>query len=119
MGPTLNISEEIHAMKYRGEGETFREGMTRVADGLKDNEEHFNILRDILCDQSFLPAGRGLFHHAGHRLFFRQVILIHIRGIQEWDAVSDLESGATGGTPERTAVRLQNTSAVRTGQQFD
>ncbi len=30
-GPTLPISEEIHAMKYRSKGETFREAMTRVA----------------------------------------------------------------------------------------
>jgi hypothetical protein len=37
-GPTINISEEIHAMKYRSEGETFREAMTRVAEALKDNE---------------------------------------------------------------------------------
>ena len=58
MGPTLNISEEIHAMKYRGEGETFKEAMARVADGLKDSDEHFNLLRDILSDMRFLPAGR-------------------------------------------------------------
>jgi len=35
-GPTLPISEEIHKMKYRGEGETFKEAMARVADSLKD-----------------------------------------------------------------------------------
>jgi len=57
-GPTLPISEEIHAMKYRGEGETFKEAMTRVADSLKDDEEHFNVVRDILYDMRFLPAGR-------------------------------------------------------------
>ena len=37
-GPTIAISEEIHAMKYRGKGETFREAMTRVAEALKDTE---------------------------------------------------------------------------------
>jgi hypothetical protein len=37
-GPTLTISEEIHAMKYRSHGETFREAMTRVAEALKDSE---------------------------------------------------------------------------------
>jgi len=57
-GPTLGISSEIHKMKYRGEGETFKEAMTRVADGLKDNEEHFKNFRDILYNQRFLPAGR-------------------------------------------------------------
>ena len=30
-GPTLSISEEIHAMKYRSKGESFKEAMTRVA----------------------------------------------------------------------------------------
>ena len=57
-GPTLAISEEIHAMKYRSKGETFREAMTRVAEALKDNEGHFNNFRNILYNQRFLPAGR-------------------------------------------------------------
>lgn len=57
-GPTLSISEEIHAQKYRSEGETFREAMTRVAEALKDNEAHFNNFRNILYNQRFLPAGR-------------------------------------------------------------
>lgn len=58
MGPTLPISEEIHAMKYRGEGETFKEAMARVAQTLGDDQEHFELFRDILYDQRFLPAGR-------------------------------------------------------------
>jgi len=58
MGPTLPISEEIHATKYRQEGESFKEAMTRVADALKDNDEHFNSFREILLEQRFLPAGR-------------------------------------------------------------
>jgi ribonucleoside-diphosphate reductase alpha chain len=57
-GPTLSISEEIHAMKYRGKNETFKEAMTRVADALKDDEEHFEAFRNILYNQRFLPAGR-------------------------------------------------------------
>jgi len=57
-GPTLNISEEIHAMKYRSEGETFREAMTRVAEALKDDLSHFDNFRTILYNQRFLPAGR-------------------------------------------------------------
>lgn len=57
-GPTLPISKEIHQMKYRSEGETFKEAMARVADTLKDDEEHFNVLKDILYNQRFLPAGR-------------------------------------------------------------
>lgn len=58
MGPTLPISEEIHAMKYRGRGETFKEAMTRIADALADGPEHFREFRDILLDMRFLPAGR-------------------------------------------------------------
>jgi len=57
-GPILPISEEIHAMKYRGKGESFKEAMTRVAEALKDNEVHFNNFRTILYNQRFLPAGR-------------------------------------------------------------
>lgn len=57
-GPTLPISEEIHAMKYRGNGESFKEAMTRVADALKDNEEHYHKFRDIILNMRFLPAGR-------------------------------------------------------------
>lgn len=57
-GPTLRVSEEIHAMKYRSKGETFREAMIRVADALKDTEEHYKQLKYLLLDQRFLPAGR-------------------------------------------------------------
>ena len=57
-GPTLPISIELDEMKYRQEGESFREKCTRIADALKDSEDHFNCFRDILLDQRFLPAGR-------------------------------------------------------------
>ena len=57
-GPTIGISEEIHAMKYRSKGESFKDAMTRVAEALKDNAEHFAQFRDILYDMRFMPAGR-------------------------------------------------------------
>lgn len=57
-GPKIRISQEIHAMKYRGDGESFTAAMSRVANALKDDETHFNKLRDILYYQRFLPAGR-------------------------------------------------------------
>ena len=57
-GPKISISEEIHAMKYRSKGETFTEAMARVADALKDSDEHFEALKKILYTQRFLPAGR-------------------------------------------------------------
>lgn len=57
-GPSLPISEEIHKMKYRSVGESFKEAMTRVANALKDSDEHFDTFRNILYNQRFLPAGR-------------------------------------------------------------
>ena len=57
-GPTLPVSEEIHAMKYRSKGETFKEAMVRVADALKDDEDHYKALKDILLNMRFMPAGR-------------------------------------------------------------
>jgi len=57
-GPSLAVSEDIHKMKYRAKGESFREAMTRVADALKDDEEHYEQFREILLDMRFLPAGR-------------------------------------------------------------
>lgn len=57
-GPTVPISKEIHAMKYRSKGETFREAMIRVADALKDSTDHYLAFKDILLDMRFLPAGR-------------------------------------------------------------
>jgi len=57
-GPTLEVSKWIHEEKYRGQGETFKDAMTRVAEALKDNEGHFNNFRTILYNQRFLPAGR-------------------------------------------------------------
>lgn len=57
-GPTLPISIELDQMKYRQEGETHKDKCTRIADALKDSEEHFHAFREILIDQRFLPAGR-------------------------------------------------------------
>ena len=57
-GPTIPLSDEIHALKYRGKGESFYEAMTRVADALKDDDQHFKAFRDCLLDMRFLPAGR-------------------------------------------------------------
>ncbi len=57
-GPKLPISEELHSVKYRADGETFRESQSRVANTLSDDPEHFYKFRDILLPQKFLPAGR-------------------------------------------------------------
>jgi ribonucleoside-diphosphate reductase alpha chain len=57
-GPTLPFSEELHAQKYRGEGETFREAMNRVASSITDGTDHYNAFRDALLGMRFMPAGR-------------------------------------------------------------
>lgn len=57
-GPTLPISKEIHAMKYRLEGEPFEDAMYRISSTLSDNDEHRKALSDILLNMRFMPAGR-------------------------------------------------------------
>ena len=57
-GPSIPLAKFIHSSKYRGEGESFKEAMTRIAYSLKDSDEHFHTVRDILLDMKFLPAGR-------------------------------------------------------------
>jgi len=57
-GPTIPSSEEIHSIKYRQVGESFREAMSRIANELSDGPDHFNAFRDILLPMKFLPAGR-------------------------------------------------------------
>jgi ribonucleoside-diphosphate reductase alpha chain len=57
-GPKLALSQEIHQTKYRLGNESFERAMTRVANHLKDDTEHFDTLRDILLEMRFLPAGR-------------------------------------------------------------
>ena len=57
-GPRLAISQKTHYDKYRGDGESFKEAMTRIAHSTSDNPEHFNRYRRLLYSQTFLPAGR-------------------------------------------------------------
>lgn len=57
-GPTVPLSQEIHAEKYREPGESFREAMGRVAASLADGPEHYHEFRDILLDMRFMPGGR-------------------------------------------------------------
>lgn len=61
-GPRLPFADELHATKYRGEGESFREAMGRVAHALCDPDSvhpgHYHEFRDILMDMRFMPGGR-------------------------------------------------------------
>lgn len=57
-GPSLRISQQIHQEKYRVPGESFEDSMNQVARALADNSKHEHVLKDILLNQRFLPAGR-------------------------------------------------------------
>jgi ribonucleoside-diphosphate reductase alpha chain len=57
-GPSLEASEHVHSVKYRGKNESFKEAMSRVAGALQEDGEHYQAFRSILLDMRFLPAGR-------------------------------------------------------------
>lgn len=52
------VRELVCAPKYLEPGESFKEGMSRIADHLKDDQEHFQTMQEILLNQEFLPGGR-------------------------------------------------------------
>lgn len=58
IGPQVPYSQELHAQKYRGEGESFREAMNRIAASLKDDDRHYADFREALLGMRFMPAGR-------------------------------------------------------------
>jgi len=58
MGPLTEAADQLHAMKYRGDRETFRDAINRVSKALADGDEHYHKLREILGAQRFLPGGR-------------------------------------------------------------
>ena len=57
-GPTTKLSQEIHALKYRLDNESFEECIYRIANALKDSDDHFYELKDVLMNMRFLPGGR-------------------------------------------------------------
>ena len=57
-GPRTIAADTLHGLKYRAKGEDFREAMNRVAYGLRDSDEHYHQLRQILLHQRFCPGGR-------------------------------------------------------------
>ena len=58
MGPQTRVGDYFHAMKYRGEGEDFREAVNRVSSALKDDDDHYHAFRAIMSDMRFMPGGR-------------------------------------------------------------
>lgn len=57
-GPETRLAQEIHEMKYRSGGESFKDAQTRFAGALADDTKHFYALRDILLHQRFMGGGR-------------------------------------------------------------
>ena len=52
------FSDELHATKYRGTGETFGESQARMANAICEDEEHFYELYEVLSMQRFMGGGR-------------------------------------------------------------
>lgn len=57
-GPQMPGCDAIHAYKYRGPNEGFREATNRVANALADSSFHYGELRELIGMQRFSPAGR-------------------------------------------------------------
>lgn len=57
-GPKTTLGQEIHAIKYRSEGESFDEYASRMAGALSKGTDEFRVFRDLLGEQRFLPGGR-------------------------------------------------------------
>lgn len=53
-----SVYDIIHADKYRGPHESFREACNRQASALKDSDTHYDAYRHILSKGLFLPGGR-------------------------------------------------------------
>lgn len=56
--PRTRLAQELHALKYRSPGESFKEAQNRFASALADSPEEFYALREILLNQRFMGGGR-------------------------------------------------------------
>ena len=57
-GPELDVCDLEHENKYRSVGENHREAMNRIASSLKDDDNHFKHVKEILQEMRYLPPGR-------------------------------------------------------------
>lgn len=55
---STTFCDQLHAEKYRGPNESFREACNRQANAMKDDDVHYREFRDALLDLRFMPAGR-------------------------------------------------------------
>jgi ribonucleoside-diphosphate reductase alpha chain len=58
IGPRNPFSQNLHAIKYRADNESFDDYTVRYSRATADNDAHFHHLLDMTRDQRFLPAGR-------------------------------------------------------------
>ena len=58
IGPRTQFSDNLHATKYRTIGEDYREAVNRLCFALKDSDEHYKSLRQIILPMRFLFGGR-------------------------------------------------------------
>ncbi len=58
IGPQNPFSEQLHAQKYRADGETYDDYTVRYARATSDDDGHFRHLLDGLRSMRILPAGR-------------------------------------------------------------
>lgn len=58
IGPQNPFSEQLHAQKYRADGETYDEYCVRYSRTTSDDEAHFRQLLDGTRSMRILPAGR-------------------------------------------------------------
>ena len=85
-GPSLAISEEIDAQKYRQTGEDFYSKVVRIADSLKDSSEHFEDFKDVLRNMRFIPAGRVQNAMGAARQTTALIALCLVRLMTAWKA---------------------------------
>jgi ribonucleoside-diphosphate reductase alpha chain len=57
-GPRTEFAAQLHADKYRTPGESFEDGMRRVARAVSREERDRSEIEELLLDQRGLPAGR-------------------------------------------------------------
>ena len=57
-GPKIGIAVWADEVKYRQEGETYKQKIARIAGALSDGQEHYEKIKEIMGDQRFLAGGR-------------------------------------------------------------
>lgn len=57
-GPQNHDCDAVHAEKYRGANEDFREAANRWSGYLQDNHDHYMEFREICLTMRFMPPGR-------------------------------------------------------------